>query len=430
MGIFDVFRKKSISFQPDNYFLDILGSSPIKITGQEDIADFALKSYYKTPQLASIINYASKIASRNDLRFYNDSGKEQENEILKLFNNPHPLYSEGEFWETVFKQFFLFNICLIYKSSGIGNAVSGLFVLPFNLIKIVPVKGLTPIDILMATDIKEIISHYELSYRNKVYRLEVEDVWSISGSSLRFDKDGYLQPDNIIETLQYPIKNIQANYEARYSLVNNRGMLGLWVNQNRSDAGTIPLEDHEKKEIFAELRRTYGLTGGRELNGITNANLKFESANLPIKDMELSEGILQDKIALCDAFNFPLLLLNELEGSTYSNLDNADRNLYTKNTLPLWELFEKSITREFIDSGYVEFYTGDIEALKKDDKIQAETSEINTRLVINLNNAQSMDYESKVNTLMLLADVSEEVARLVITEQPLITENNQGNELL
>jgi hypothetical protein len=418
MGILDIFRKKSIKFVPqDSYFLDILSGNR-KVISNENIDNFALSSYYNTPQLASIINYSAKIAANNDLRFYNDNGDEAENNIIEVFDNPHPLYSEGEFWETFFKQYDLYNIVLTYKVQGVGSELSGLFILPYHLINIIPKENLVPIDILLAQDLTDIIDHYQLEFNNKKYKILTEDVWMVSGSSLKFEDNGYLEPDNITESLRYPIMNIQANYEARYSLTNNRGMLGLWVNKSTDAMGHVPLEDPEKKNIYSYFRKTFGLTKNRDMVGITNANLGFESASLPVKDMEFSEGISQDKIALCDGYNFPILLLNELEGSTYSNLDIADRNLYTKNTIPKWELISKSITREFLESGYVEFYTGDIEALKKDDKVEAETNEINTRLVINLNSTQSMDYESKIKTLTLIADIPEDIAKEVITDKP------------
>jgi hypothetical protein len=423
MGLFD-FRKrnkvqpqeKEIKYKPNNeYFLDILSDDRILISSDTD--DKALNAYYNTPQLASIINYSSEVMARNDLRFYNDNGEQQENELLQVFENPHPLYSEGEFWETYFKQFELYNIVLTYKVSG-GVSVSGLFILPFNLIQIVPVKGLTPLKIFLAKDIKEIIDYYKLSYNNKTYKIPVEDVWMMSGTSLRFDEDGYLTPDSKIDVLAYPIANIQANYEARYSLVNNRGALGLWVNKSSNDFGSpVPIVEEEKESIYKTFRRRFGLNKGKEIVGITDANMKFESSSIPVKDMEFNQGIQQDKITIADAYTFPILLLNELEGSTYNNLGVSDINLYTKKVIPMWEKLAKSITREFLETGYFEFYTGDIEALKKDDKVEAETNTINTQLIIELNTAitnRVMTPDEAIQTLVLIADVPEEVAKEVI----------------
>lgn len=421
MGIFNIFKKKELTFTPNrDVFFDILDdNNRIRVTSSTH--GNVLNAYYNTPQIASIINYSGKVFSRNDLRFYNNSGEETENNILDVFDNPHPLYSQGEFWETFSKQYDLFNIVLTYKVVGISE-LQGLFILPFHLIDIVPVDNLKPIDILLAQDIKDIISHYQLNYDGKKYKIPAEDVWMLSGTSLKFDKNGFLEPDNIIETLNYPIKNIQANYEARYNLVENRGQLGVWVN-NQSDSGSyVPIEEKEKKNVRDSIRQTFGLTKGRNIVGFTNANLKFESASLPIKDMELSQGIKDDKITLCDAFSFPILLLNEVEGSTFANMDTAERLLYTNKTIPFWELVGKSITREFLTDGYVEFYTNDIEVLKKDDKVQAETNQINTQIIREINDNNTMDYNTKVNTLILIADISEDIAKEVITDKPINNE--------
>jgi hypothetical protein len=421
-----LFNKKEIKFYPNkDFYVDILSDDRIKISTNTD--NKILKAYYKTPQLASIVNYSAKVFSRNDLRFYNENGEEQENEFLDILENPHPLYSEGEFWETFSKQFDLFNIVLIYKVKGVGMPLSGMFILPFHLITIVPKKNLKPIDIFLAKDLNEIIDYYKLSYDNVDYKIPVEDVFMITGSSLRFDSEGFLVPDSIVKTLEYPILNIQANYEARYSLVQNRGALGLWVNQTEGEAGVIPIDEGEKKTIRDTFRRHFGLTKGRDIVGLTDANIRFENASIALKDLELSKAIQDDKIALCDGFNFPILLLNELEGSTFSNLGIAERLLYTNKTIPFWELVAKSLTREFIETGYLEFYTGDIEALKKDDKVEAETNQQNTQTVISLNEAVNegkMSPENAVNTLVLIADVSEEIAKEVITT------NQKDNETI
>ena len=417
MAVFDFLKKKEIKFYPSKeFYLDILSEDRIKVSTNTN--NDILNAYYKTPQLASIVNYSAKVFSRNDLRYYNESGEQQENEFLDMLENPHPLYSEGEFWETFSKQFDLFNIVLIYKVAGVGMPISGMFILPFDLITIKAKKNIEPIDVFLAKDLDDIIDYYQLSYDNKKYKIETDDVWMLTGSSLRFDDAGFLEPDSVVTTLAFPIQNIQANYEARYSLVSNRGALGMWINQDKGDAGAIPISDPEKKNIRDSFRRVFGMTKNRDIIGLTDANLRFENASIPVKDLELSQAIKDDKIAICDGFNFPILLLNELEGSTFSNLGIAERLLYTNKTIPFWELVAKSMTREFIETGYLEFYTNDIEALKKDDKVQAETNEQNTNIVISLNTAVSsgtMTFDNAVNTLVLIADVAEDVAKEVIT---------------
>lgn len=434
MAIFDKLIKKAIerisgekgyNYLPDKdiYFNILSDEERIKIRTESESE--VLEAYYHTPQLASIVNYISKVFSRNDLRYYNANGEESDHEFLTILDNPHPLYSEGEFWETFAKQFVLHNIVLLYKVRGIGTPISGLFILPFDLMKIIPVKGLKPIDILLAKDLNELIDHYTIKYDNVKYKIPVEDVWFMTGSSLRFDGGGFLVPDNIVETLKLPLENIQANYQARFALTTKRGALGLWVNNNRSDAGVIPMTSEEKKEARREFTRAFGVKSGQDIIGITNQDLRFENSSIPLKDLELSQAITDDKIALCDAFNFPLLLLNELEGSTFSNLNIAERLLYTNNIIPFWELVAKSLTREFIDVGYLEFYSDNIESLKKDDKTEAETNEINTRIIRDLNGSISlgqMTVDTAVNTLTSILDFDEQTARTLINDNTIQNE--------
>ena len=104
--------------------------------------------------------------------------------------------------------------------------------------------------------------------------------------------------------------------------------------------------------------------------------------------------------------------------------DNATFTLGSNSILDIGDL--RRITKREMFLYIMALKIEKIDRPKKDDKIQAETNEINTRLVINLNSTQSMDYDSKVNTLVLLADVSEDVAKLVITEP----KNNNQDELL
>jgi hypothetical protein len=125
---------------------------------------------------------------------------------------------------------------------------------------------------------------------------------------------------------------------------------------------------------------------------IVKKALDFKPIALPLDNLKLPEGIQKHKITICDRFKFPILLLNELEGSTYSNMDIALKSLYSDKIIPESQRFEFSLNKSLglLNTKFrFKFDFSHLEVLQKDAIKEAEKNKVNVEIVIMLNKAVS-----------------------------------------
>ena len=85
----------------------------------------------------------------------------------------------------------------------------------------------------------------------------------------------------------------------------------------------------------------------------------------------------RDKIALCDAYNYPILLLNEVEGSTYNNLSESKKLVYEDTIIPDWYKLEYTLNKNFVlhDKNLnLEIDYSHIEVLKENESVKTQVS--------------------------------------------------------
>lgn len=135
-----------------------------------------------------------------------------------------------------------------------------------------------------------------------------------------------------LASLQGPVANIRAAYEARNVLIANRGALGILT--NNAEDGTksmLPLDANMKKELQDEYRK-YGVTKGQWQIIMTSLNLKWQQMSIDTDKLKLFEEVTADFHAICNGFGVPPELL--IPGQTYENKLRAERQLYQNTIIP------------------------------------------------------------------------------------------------
>lgn len=126
---------------------------------------------------------------------------------------------------------------------------------------------------------------------------------------------------------------------------------------------------------------------------------------LSLADMDVSTLSGVDFTKLCNAYKFPEILLNNQDSSTFNNVKQAEKLLYTNSILPNIYLFRdalvNSITPMYMDGikRTVEIDISEISALQDDMKQQAEA--LNTMWWITPNEKRDiMQFEELDDPLM------------------------------
>jgi len=176
--------KNVFKFQQNNNFFGGLGVAQnyLEINSKQDI----LTAYFNTPTLKAIVDRKAEVFSNFVIKELNSKGEELKNTpFLNVINNPHPLYSKGEFWQTISKQWDLFDeiyLFIIRKNSSIGGTLkNGDAILILNGADLIPIinPNFNPINLN-----SQPILYYNYNINNSVIQIQPYDVIHIAKTSL------------------------------------------------------------------------------------------------------------------------------------------------------------------------------------------------------------------------------------------------------
>lgn len=263
----------------------------------------------------------------------------------RLLEKPNKIQSRKNFFKQLYFEVKAVGRCFIMPTyaAGFNDRPSELWVIPNQCIQLEQIR----FDVLPSEYMK----------LSDIYR-----AWFVWGAERRpLDLDAMIKiydstpinpitflPDSRLIPLRYPISNLIASYEARCTLIQKRGALGILTNNGKSDGfGTMPIPQEEKDDVQRQFMQGYGLTRGQAQVIVTTAALSWQQMAMNTKDLQLHEEHLADVKDICDAFGFPMPLIAHSDQSTYSNMDAADGILYQNTIIPQAE----DIIGEQLDEG-------------------------------------------------------------------------------
>ena len=293
-------------------------------------------AYYleNCPPLATIINRKAmafingkvEVLDANTDNYVQGKHKQWED----LLKKPNAIQTEKQYMAQLYSYIQAYGYCpvLIKQPAGFKDysRISSMWILPPQYCKIT----LKP-NYLNTNSIREQIDQIVFTYCGESTIINPKDVYIFkdTGTNLL----NLLYPDSKLFALKYPINNIIKNYEARGTIAEKRGAIGILSN-TRSDAiSTLPMREEEKQQLQADYSR-YGFSKNQWQLIITNASLSYQSMTMPIMDMMLLEMETADTMAIADAFGYPSVLLANEKGTTYSNQEGAKRALYQDTIVP------------------------------------------------------------------------------------------------
>ena len=112
---------------------------------------------------------------------------------------------------------------------------------------------------------------------------------------------------------------------------------------------------------------------------MTSYPMKWQSMSWPIKDLMLFDGILEAFKSICNSLNFPILLMNELTGATFANVNEVKKSFYQDNIIPEGVAFIQELNK-FLHLPERKLLLkpdfSHIEVIQKDKKVEAQRNGI------------------------------------------------------
>lgn len=283
----------------------------------------SLTAYKQCPPLTSVINRKAQAYINGKTWIMNTQGKEATSpdakKLKKLFARPNPIQSWKQFeaQQQIYIQLFGFSIVFPIIPAGFEKygpiEASSMWNIPPFMIDIKESNK-----IFYQTDQSGIIDKIQLTYRNQKVDLPLKSLYIFKDFTPSFET--LVFPESRVQTLQMPINNIIGAMESRNVLINYRGALGAFTQeQSGGQYPTIPMQPAEKEQLQKDFAR-YGLKNRQWKFIITTAALKWQQIGIATKDLMLFEEIDSDTMMICDQFGYPYRLLannssNSLGGS-------------------------------------------------------------------------------------------------------------------
>ncbi len=385
------------SFQDSNRYSDIVKSilpPAVQVWGKKEAVWLdtgnSWRLYIDIPELRAVVDKRASMMSSNKPKLYDANGELVTNHWLNdLINNPNSTQSWSDVVYSLGVQDALYSNCVMYapeRSFGVRNLIVPL---PANNVEIM-LSGRT----LKQMDRENLIDYFKFTYDSgNTERIDWEDAVYLTSC----DGMNIVKPISRVDSLKFPLSNIQAQYKKRNVLLENIGAIGILSAQATDLGGSIPMTPEERQKIQKDWYRRQ-----KDELIISEAGVNWTPMSFPTKDLMLFEELTADKLALIDAYGLSYNLFSKTEGTTFTNVRDSIRMVYQDTIIPETQQFYDSLMNQFglKDEGYyLKACFEHLPILQEDEKEKAEVMRIRSETLrtmsemgIELNEEQIEDF--------------------------------------
>jgi hypothetical protein len=328
----------------------------------------AWQHFLEIPELRAVIDKRASMMASNVPVLYDANGNVVENHwFIDMVQRPNAVQSWSDVVYSLSVNDALYSNAFGYcpkRSFDIRN----LFVpIPSNRVQI-DISGKT----LKQMDEEGLITRFKFRYDNDQFEtIELQDMVYLTTT----DGMNIVKPTSRIDSLKYPLSNIKASYHKRNVLLENIGAIGILSAQKSDLGGAIPMTPEEKSAIQKDW---YNRSKDELL--ITESQVNWTPMSYPTRDLLLFEELTADKLALIDAYGLNYNLFSSESGSTFSNVRDSIRMVYTDTIIPETQQMYDTIAHQIglsKEGYYIKADFSHLPVLQADEKQKADA--MNTR---------------------------------------------------
>jgi hypothetical protein len=203
-----------------------------------------------------------------------------------------------------------------------------------------------------------------------------------------FDNDGInlMDTKSKLDSLTYPLTNIEKSYEKRNVILKNMFPLGILSAEMGDGVTSQAIDGDDVEETRKDIKKRH-----RDEIIITDKSFKWQPMSFPTKDLMLLEENHADFVRLIDAYGLnENMFANVLgKGSTFANTEGGERQAYNSTIIPETEIIYDEITTQWQldksgiylkpDFSHISVLQDDAEKLERANKTQIEKLSIMLR---------------------------------------------------
>jgi hypothetical protein len=332
----------------------------------------AWRLFIEIPELRSVIDKRASMMASNHPCLYDMNGDKVESHwLLDLFKDPNAMQSWSDVVYSLSVQDALYSNAFAYCPKRSFDIRNLMVPLPANKIEI-QLSGKK----LQAMDSEDMVTRFCFEYDDD--SKEMID-WTDMIYLTTDDGMNLVKPISRIDSLKYPLSNIKAQYHKRNVLLENIGSIGILTTSQSDMGGAIPMTPEEKRQIQQDWFKR-----SKDELIITESNVDWKPMSYPTRDLMLFEELTADKMAIIDTYGLNANLFSSERGSTFTNVRDSIRLVYTDTIIPETQSMYDSMMKQWglSDEYYLKADFSHLPALQEDEgekadvqKTKAETLE-------------------------------------------------------
>lgn len=358
MGWFDGIKKTEkveIISKEDDWTMKKIGNIRVPETFKNSNAFILANSI---PEINFPIDFIADRISK--LRFFiaDKKGNELLNtELTRLITDINPLYS---FTDLVYQYVYslladgnvrnYIQVPSLYKNISPEN-ISRWDIINPQLLKLEEYDTIS----LLATNRQELIKSAEYSEFGKKINLEVDKLFI---HNYNLNKRSHVLSISPLMSANYSIDILLAVYSARYNVYANNGAAGYLAKKSSVREGDLEsaLSDQSKRdEILKDINDRHGLTGAKNLWGISGVPIEFVKTLATISELMPLDETLEAAIKIASVFQIPSELVPRKDHSTFSNQEDAEVAVWENCIFSMTETVCSNLTKLFAIEKYGKF---------------------------------------------------------------------------
>lgn len=265
-------------------------------------------------------------------------------ELNRLVTDINPLYSFSDLiYQYVFSYLADGNALTyrqkpsIYSTSKVTyNNITRVDVIQPNLYDI---KEFTNVDYFAINDLTALIQRVEMYLTDKKTFVDNMDLIRLDNYSLKKRSTSYVLSKSPLFSANKNIDMLLSVYSARYNVYANNGAAGYLAKKNQTNTNTIEsvvLEGFNKRqEILDDINNRNGLTGRRNLWGISGTPIEFVKTLATISELMPLDETFENAIKISAIYQIPSVLVPRKDNSTFDNQADAEKNVWENSLLSL-----------------------------------------------------------------------------------------------
>ena len=189
-----------------------------------------------------------------------------------------------------------------------------------------------------------------------------------------------------------------ATYSARYNIYVNNGAAGyLAKKSNPKNELEETLNPTDRDAILKDINNRNGITGNRNLWGISSVPIEFINTLADIQRLMPFEETLEDAIKIAATYQLPAVLVPRKDQSTFDNQREAERSVWENALMSVVDTIASYFTKAWMLENGVHI-KADYTTVSALNENQIDVEKLKTAKIDNLQKIRNLKPDFDVNT--------------------------------